>query len=78
MEDQIGGFEKGMLWDAQMIELGDSIEVTGQPPDEQSALDQFGNVCMYGWESWEERIAKWMWTGDDRNVKAVWVGGRLL
>ncbi|KAF3480962.1 chlorohydrolase family protein [Arthroderma uncinatum] len=78
MEDEIGGFEKGMFWDAQMIELGDSVEDNGQSIDERSTLQQYGNVCMYGWESWEERVAKWMWTGDDRNVKAVWVGGRLV
>ncbi|KAF3898472.1 Guanine deaminase [Trichophyton interdigitale] len=80
MQDEIGGFEKGMFWDAQMVELGDSIEsdTDGIVTPEQLDLQHSGKVCVFGWESWEERIAKWMWTGDDRNVKAVWVGGRLV
>ncbi|KAM5434631.1 putative guanine deaminase [Microsporum ferrugineum] len=78
MQDQIGGFEDGMFWDAQMIELGGCLESDADATVEQSALQPGGNVCIYGWETWEERVAKWMWTGDDRNVKAVWVGGRLV
>ncbi|EEP77674.1 predicted protein [Uncinocarpus reesii 1704] len=71
MEDDIGGFEKGMFWDAQMIELGGVI---GKDEDEEDR----GNVDIFGWENWGEKIAKWMWSGDDRNVKAVWVGGSLV
>jgi guanine deaminase len=37
-----------------------------------------GCVDIFGWEGWEERVAKWVWNGDDRNVKRVWVGGRLV
>ena len=35
-------------------------------------------IDIFGWESWEERVAKWVWSGDDRNVRRVWVGGRLV
>ena len=27
---------------------------------------------------WDEILAKWVFSGDDRNVKAVWVKGRLV
>ena len=37
-----------------------------------------GNVDMFGWENWEERMAKWLYNGDDRNTKKVWVKGRLV
>lgn len=66
LEDTIGGFEVGKEWDAQLIGLG------GVPSDEG------GNVDIFGWESWEELIAKWLYNGDDRNVKKVWVQGRLV
>jgi hypothetical protein len=23
-------------------------------------------------------VAKWVWNGDDRNVRRVWVGGQLV
>lgn len=68
-EQEIGGFEVGMLWDAQMVELGGSIE------EREKSV---GNIDIFGWESWEEKIAKWVWNGDDRNVRKVWVGGKLV
>lgn len=74
MADQIGGFDEGMFWDAQLIELG---KVIGSDSDSE-IRDDASNVDIFGWESWEEKIAKWVWSGDDRNVKAVWVGGRLV
>ncbi|CAK7222508.1 hypothetical protein SBRCBS47491_004888 [Sporothrix bragantina] len=36
------------------------------------------NVDVFGWETWEDRIAKWLFNGDDRNTKKVWVNGRLV
>ncbi|TAQ87140.1 hypothetical protein B7494_g4526 [Chlorociboria aeruginascens] len=64
LEEKIGGFEVGMEWDAQLIGLGE-----GEEEDE-------GPVDIFGWENWEERIAKWVFGGDDRNTRAVWVRGR--
>ncbi|KAJ9192960.1 hypothetical protein DTO021D3_2768 [Paecilomyces variotii] len=73
MADQIGGFEVGMFWDAQLIELS-SVEDRSA----ETINDPQGNVDIFGWESWEEKIQKWVWSGDDRNVKAVWVNGELV
>jgi guanine deaminase len=67
--DKIGGFGVGMEWDAQLIGLG-SVE-----DDEKGDT---GPVDIFGWESWDERIAKWVFSGDDRNTLAVWVKGRLV
>jgi guanine deaminase len=86
MAGDVGGFEVGMLWDVQLVQLG-AVKGGGGSP-----LDGFvgdgrvslvrdgpvGNVDLFGTESWEEKIEKWVWSGDDRNVKAVWVGGRLV
>ena len=69
MEGRLGGFEEGMLWDVQEIVLGD-VEADGQGADT--------DVDIFGWEDWENRVAKWVWNGDDRNVQRVWVGGRLV
>ncbi|KAK6948215.1 hypothetical protein Daesc_009979 [Daldinia eschscholtzii] len=74
--EKIGGFEVGKEWDVQLIGLGfvpdedDSTEV--------KQIEDTGNVDIFGWERWEERIAKWVFNGDDRNVKKVWVRGRLV
>ena len=83
MEGDIGGFEEGMLWDAQLIELGAVKDVTGllegvncgRVSDLEGPV---GNVDIFGTETWQEKIQKWVWGGDDRNVKAVWVGGTLV
>lgn len=86
MASDVGGFDMGMLWDVQLVQLG------GVKLGEKSPLDgvlgdgsvdhvkdgPVGNVDLFGTESWEEKIQKWVWGGDDRNVKAVWVGGRLV
>ncbi|KAJ9611296.1 hypothetical protein H2200_004480 [Cladophialophora chaetospira] len=69
MEGRLGGFEQGMLWDVQEIEMGQIDESGG---------GWAAGVDIFGWESWEDRVAKWVWNGDDRNVKRVWVGGRMV
>ncbi|KAI1190674.1 guanine deaminase [Nemania serpens] len=73
LADKIGGFEVGKQWDAQLVDLG-------AVPDEVAEDDQTitGNVDLFGWETWDERIAKWVFSGDDRNTKKVWVRGRLV
>ncbi|KKZ68486.1 guanine deaminase [[Emmonsia] crescens] len=77
MQDIIGGFEVGMCWDAQMVEIGEAVD--GGNNDSNGNWGVYtSNVDIFGWESWEEKIAKWVWSGDDRNVRAVWVRGRLV
>ncbi|KAF2772839.1 guanine deaminase [Teratosphaeria nubilosa] len=72
LEERIGGFEVGMEWDAQMVSLGAGVGDGGElEPGE-------GLVEVFGGESWEERVHKWVYTGDDRNTVAVWVRGRLV
>lgn len=69
LEGRVGGFEVGMSWDVQEIAMGE-VSVEGEGED--------GCVDIFGWEGWEERVAKWVYNGDDRNVRRVWVGGRLV
>ncbi|KAL4942078.1 hypothetical protein BDV06DRAFT_193081 [Aspergillus oleicola] len=71
MAQDLGGFEVGMLFDAQLIRL--DREVSLEQPGKGS-----GPVDVFGWESWVEKVHKWVWTGDDRNVRRVWVGGRVV
>lgn len=35
-------------------------------------------VQLWGKESWAEKVAKWVFTGDERNTLAVWVKGRTV
>lgn len=73
LEDKVGGFEVGKEWDAQMISLG-SVDEEGS----NDAVFDDGPVDLFGWESWPEKIEKWVYSGDDRNTIAVWVRGRLV
>ncbi|MCJ1334925.1 hypothetical protein MMC09_000191 [Bachmanniomyces sp. S44760] len=41
-------------------------------------LHEKGGVDLWGTETWEEKLAKWVFTGDERNTRAVWVAGRLV
>lgn len=70
LEGKVGAFEVGMEWDAQLIRLG-GVGEDGDGEDE-------GNVDIFGWESWDEMVAKWLFNGDDRNTRRVWVKGRLV
>jgi guanine deaminase len=85
MANDLGGFEEGMLFDAQLIRLGGVVR--SSPSSELKSGSSFGSasvekndsvVDIFGWESWTERVHKWVWTGNDRNVRAVWVGGALV
>ncbi|OJJ76859.1 hypothetical protein ASPBRDRAFT_114296 [Aspergillus brasiliensis CBS 101740] len=75
MADQIGGFDKGMMWDAQMVKLGkfNPAGRWGSTGGVESAVDIFDEK-----QKWEEKVHKWVWNGDSRNVRMVWVGGRLV
>jgi len=70
LADAIGGFEVGMQWDAQLVQL-DMVDQDGAPSHD-------GPVDIFGWETWESRVAKWVFGGDDRNTRQVWVQGKLV
>lgn len=72
LEGVVGGFEVGMQWDAQLVAL-DSVGEDGG-----GGGCEGGNVDVFGWETWEEMVAKWLFNGDDRNTTKVWVKGRLV
>jgi guanine deaminase len=72
LDDKVGAFEIGMEWDAQLVGLGEVTE------DGVLTSEDEGMVDVFGWEKWEEKLAKWLFSGDDRNTLAVWVKGRLV
>ncbi|OTB06236.1 hypothetical protein M426DRAFT_55409 [Hypoxylon sp. CI-4A] len=83
LSDRVGGFEVGMEWDALLVGLRlvpDSDPETENEEETEvvEVENEEGNVDIFGWESWEDRIAKWLFNGDDRNAKKVWVRGRLV
>lgn len=73
LEDQVGSFEVGKAFDALLVRL-DHVSEDGEIGEKGDG----GPVDMLGTESWEDLLAKWLWTGDDRNVHGVWVKGRLV
>lgn len=73
LEEKVGGFEVGKDFDAQMIMLG-SVKEGG---DGEGKFES-GPVDVFGWESAEDLVQKWVYSGDDRNCAAVWVRGRLV
>ena len=50
----------------------------GVPAAADLDADAEGPVDLYGHESWPDKMAKWVYCGDDRNTLAVWVKGRLV
>jgi guanine deaminase len=72
MSDQIGGFDVGMYWDAQLIALNPVDQAAEKLHEHEAPVD------IFGWEKWEDQIHKWVYGGDDRNTTAVWVRGKLV
>ena len=69
LEQTVGAFEVGMEWDAQLVDLGEGMKEDGRSGAR-------GGVALWGGEGWEERLAKWVYCGDERNTRRVWVRGR--
>ncbi|KAI0022559.1 guanine deaminase [Xylariomycetidae sp. FL0641] len=83
LADRVGAFAPGWEWDAQLVGLGsvpggEGEGEEGEEGEEGDDDDDDGNVDLFGWETWDERLAKWLFNGDDRNTKKVWVRGRLV
>ncbi|KAL4867621.1 hypothetical protein BDV12DRAFT_198041 [Aspergillus spectabilis] len=78
MEEELGGFEEGMFWDVQLVRLDAGVSLPLSGKDDGEDKKGKGTVDIFGWESWVEKVHKWVWTGDDRNVRRVWVRGVLV
>ena len=90
LESKIGRFTVGMEWDAQLIALDHVALNNGEVEDEDGEMDYTeertmedrvedkGLTELWGKEKWEEKVAKWVFCGDDRNTKKVFVKGRLV
>ena len=74
LESKVGAFEVGMRWDAQLVQLARAEENS----KEDISMEDEGLVELWGGERWDEKVAKWVFCGDDRNTKKVWVNGRLV
>ncbi|KAH6634614.1 hypothetical protein B0J18DRAFT_360554 [Chaetomium sp. MPI-SDFR-AT-0129] len=74
LADKVGAFEVGMDWDAQLI----GLNIVGEDGEVINSDGDGGDVDVFGWESWPNQVAKWVYNGDDRNTKKVWVKGRLV
>lgn len=79
LEGKVGGFEVGMQWDAQFVQLDvDDEDEREEGEGGGVSGDKTGPVELWGKETWGEKVAKWMFCGDDRNTKMVFVAGRLV
>ena len=84
LEGKVGAFEVGMEWDAVLVDLGCVVEVGVDREGGQVVVGDeqglgLGCVDLFEWqEGWEDRVAKWVYAGDDRNNLGVWVRGRLV
>jgi len=79
IDNKVGAFKVGMAFDAQFISL-EQVQDYGRAND-ITVNDKMANnslVDLFGTETWNDKIAKWVYTGDDRNVKAVWIKGKLV
>lgn len=70
------GLREGEEYTANGHGAGATVDSAGLVPA-FNGCDE-GNVDIFGWESWDEVMAKWLYNGDDRNTKKVWVKGRLV
>jgi guanine deaminase len=77
LESKVGGFEVGMQFDAQLVGL-EAVADAEEGGEEGKIGGSEGQVDVFGWETWDDKVAKWVFNGDDRNTLAVWVAGKLV
>lgn len=63
VESKLGNFVVGKYFDALLIDL---------------SRDQNGRVDIFGGESDQKIVEKWLFNGDDRNIRTVYVNGRVI
>lgn len=63
MADQIGNFEVGKQFDALVIDVKDVVSV---------------NRSLWETQQDEALVKKWVFLGDDRTIRKVFVGGKLV
>lgn len=76
LANQIGSFEVGKRFDAQMIDLGVASNVdvfNWQLPDLKSQTQSQQDSDLA-----HDLLGKWVFSGDDRNCVKVWCNGRLV
>ena len=86
LEGKVGNFKVGMEWDAQLVEVEKVDEYHDDDADggiggdvkRNTKRNDTGLVELWGNEGWNDKIAKWVFCGDDRNTKKVYVKGRLV
>lgn len=68
----LGGFDSESEAEAE-----DHVPAEGEKLTEPKIGDGIEEdaVDIFGWENWEEKVAKWAYNGDDRNTLGVWVAG---
>ncbi|KAK0629609.1 hypothetical protein B0T17DRAFT_589337 [Bombardia bombarda] len=79
----MGGDEKAKLSVEEVLYLAtkggaEVVGLEGRVGGFEEDGEEDGNVDVFGWESWGDMVAKWVYNGDDRNTKKVWVKGRLV
>ena len=83
-----------MEWDAQEIRLAivaplsptnhispgaeEGVEDEDEMIEVERGMGDEGLVELWGKETWSEKVAKWLFCGDDRNTRRVYVRGRLV
>lgn len=65
MQDKIGNFEVGKSFDALLVDVKDVISVD----------DSLWNS---GYDGVEAMVKKWVFLGDDRTIRQVWVNGNCV
>ncbi|KAF2872089.1 hypothetical protein BDV95DRAFT_628521 [Massariosphaeria phaeospora] len=72
----MGGDESEHEGDAADVDIAELANRGVDAP--QTEPFRNGPVDVFGTESWDELVQKWVYSGDDRNTIAVWVRGRLV
>lgn len=76
VEKLLGSFEVGKCWDAQFVDLTrNPLDIFDfQLPD----MEMVENGLSEAKDKYQDIIDKWVFTGDDRNTRKVYVNGRCV
>ena len=75
LEEVVGTFDESKHFDAVCVGLDN---VTLDTTSHDVANGPLGPADIFAWQNWNEKITKWLYCGDDRNVERVWVKGKQV
>ena len=78
LEHSLGALQPGHLADMLLVDMEGNIAVSRITLYDVLLVSAHSNTRLFGGESFLDIVSKFVFLADDRNIKNVWVSGKLV